>query len=55
MFTSRFTRLLVWIGLAVAATYLLDPDRGDKRRKHVRHQMAKLQKAGKKVKAEAGL
>jgi hypothetical protein len=55
MFKFRFTRLLMWMGLAAVATYLLDPDRGEQRRKNVRKQMGKVQKAGKKAKVEAGL
>lgn len=55
MFKFRFTRLLMWMGIAAAATYLLDPDRGEQRRKDVRKQMAKMQKMGKKARLQAGL
>ncbi|HKV89072.1 MAG TPA: hypothetical protein VJT78_13845 [Candidatus Dormibacteraeota bacterium] len=51
----RFTRLLMWMGLAAVATYLLDPERGEQRRKGLRKQMEKVRKAGKKAKLEAGL
>jgi hypothetical protein len=55
MFKFRFTRLLMWMGLAAAATYLLDPDRGQQRRKDVRKQVGKMRKMGKKARLQAGL
>ncbi|MGH7764254.1 MAG: hypothetical protein ACREOM_07545 [Candidatus Dormibacteraceae bacterium] len=55
MLKFRFTRLLMWIGLAAAATYLLDPDRGAQRRKDVRKQMGKMRKMGRKARVQAGL
>lgn len=55
MFKFRFTRLLVWMGLAAAATYLLDPDRGRQRRKDLRKRMARMRRTGEKMKVEAGL
>ena len=55
MFKFRFTRLLMWMGLAAAATYLLDPDRGEQRRKDVRKQMEKMRKMGRKARVQAGL
>ena len=33
MLGNRFTRLLMWMGLAAVATYFFDPERGDQRRK----------------------
>jgi hypothetical protein len=51
----RLTRLMMWMGLAAAATYLLDPQRGEQRRKGLRKQVEKVRKAGKKAKLEAGL
>jgi len=45
----------MWMGLAAIATYLLDPDRGGKRRKDVRKQVEKMRKMGKKAKLQAGL
>ena len=54
MFKFRFTRLMMWMGLAAAATYLLDPDRGEQRRKDLRKQLNKVRKAGKRAKLEAG-
>ena len=55
MFKFRITRLLMWMGLAAAATYLLDPDRGEQRRKDVRKQVEKMRKMGKKARLQAGL
>jgi len=46
---------MMWMGLAAAATYLLDPERGEQRRKGVRRRIDKMRKAGKKAKLEAGL
>ena len=37
----------MWMGLAVVATYLLDPERGEKRRKGVRKQVSQMRKVGK--------
>lgn len=51
----RFTRLLMWMSLAAAATYFLDPDRGEQRRKDLRKRIDRVRKAGEKAKLEAGL
>ena len=51
----RLTRLMMWIGLAAAATYLLDPERGEQRRKDLRKQLDKMRKAGHKARLQAGL
>jgi gas vesicle protein len=51
----NFTRLMMWMGLAAAATYLFDPERGEQRRKVLRKQLDKMRKAGKRAKLEAGL
>jgi gas vesicle protein len=55
----RITRLLMWIGLAAVATYLLDPERGDQRRKGLRKQMSqmrqKTRKVGKEISKKANL
>lgn len=51
----KLSRLLMWMGLAAAATYLLDPDRGQQRRKDLRKKIVQMRKAGKKAKLEAGL
>ncbi len=55
MFKYRFTRLLVWMGLAVVATYLLDPERGEKRRKGIRKQSSQMRKVGKDMSKKARL
>ena len=51
----RFTRLLMWMGLAAAAAYFLDPDRGKARRKDIGKRLERVRKAGEKAKLEAGL
>jgi uncharacterized membrane protein len=55
MLKFRFTRLLMWMGLAAAATYLLDPERGDQRRKGLRKQMNQMRKKGKEISKKANL
>jgi gas vesicle protein len=49
MLKNRFTRLLMWMGLAAVATYLLDPDRGEERRKGLRKQVSQMRQKSKKV------
>lgn len=49
MFRFRFTRLLMWMGLAAVAIYLLDPERGDQRRKGLRKQINQMRQRSKKV------
>lgn len=51
----RLTRLMRWIGLAAAATYFLDPDLGERRRKDLRKRVDKMRKAGQKARLQAGL
>ena len=51
----RLTRLMMWMSLAAAATYFLDPDRGEQRRKEMRKRIDRVRKAGEKTKLEAGL
>jgi gas vesicle protein len=48
-------RWLMAIGLGAAAAYLLDPKSGDERRKQLRKNLDKAQKAGRKAKVQAGL
>jgi gas vesicle protein len=52
---KRITRLLMAIGLGAAATYLLDPESGERRRKNVRKNLEKARKAGRKARVQAGL
>ena len=42
----RLSRVVMWIGLAAVATYLLDPDRGEHRRKELRKRFNRMRKAG---------
>jgi hypothetical protein len=51
----KLTRLLLWAGLAAAATYLLDPDSGEQRWKSLRKNIEKARKAGRKARLQAGL
>ena len=51
----RFTRLVMWMGLAAAATYYFDPDRGEQRRKDLRKRFQRVRKSAEKAKLEAGL
>jgi len=51
----RLTRLMMWMSLAAVATYFLDPDRGEQRRKDLRKRIVKMRKAGEKAKLQAGL
>ncbi len=48
-------RWLVALGLGAAAAYLFDPKMGEERRKHLRKNLDKAQKAGRKAKVQAGL
>ena len=53
MLGNKFTRLLMWIGLAAVATYLLDPERGDKRRKELGRQVSQMRKKGRDLSQKA--
>jgi hypothetical protein len=55
MLKHRFRRLMVWMGLAAAATYMFDPDRGERRRKDLRRRVDKVRKMGRKARLQAGL
>jgi gas vesicle protein len=46
---------MMWMGLAAAATYFFDPDRGEQRRKEMRKRFDRMRKAGEKAKLQAGL
>ena len=52
---NKFTRLMMWMGIAAAATYLLDPEQGERRRKDLRKQFVKVRKMGHKARLQAGL
>jgi gas vesicle protein len=45
----------MWMGLAAAATYFFDPERGDKRRKDLRKQVNQMRKKGKEITKKANL
>jgi hypothetical protein len=55
MLTNRFTRLLMWMGLAAVATYFMDPERGEQRRKGLRKQVTQMRKKGKEISKKANL
>ena len=48
-------RWLVAMALGAAATYLLDPESGEERRKQLRKNLQKARKAGHKARVQAGL
>jgi gas vesicle protein len=43
----------MWMGLAAAATYFFDPERGDKRRKGLRKQVNQMRKKGEDMSKKA--
>ena len=45
----------MWMGLAAAATYLFDPERGEQRRKHLRKQVNQMRKRGRELSKKAKL
>ena len=45
----------MWMGLAAAATYLMDPERGEQRRKGLRKQFNQMRKRGKEISKKANL
>ncbi len=51
----RLTRTLMAVGLGAVATYLLDPESGEARRKRLRKNLDKARKAGRKARVQAGL
>ena len=55
MLKTRFGRLVIWMGLAAAATYLMDPERGEQRRKELRKQVNQMRKKGKEITKKANL
>ena len=55
MLKNRFPRLLIWMGLAAVATYLMDPERGEQRRKGLRKQVNQMRKKGKEISKKANL
>jgi hypothetical protein len=55
MLKNRFGRLFMWMGLAAVATYLMDPERGEQRRKDLRKQVNQMRKKGKEITQKANL
>jgi len=45
----------MWMGLAAAATYLFDPERGGQRRKDLRKQVNQMRKRGQELSKKAKL
>ena len=43
----------MWMGLAAVATYLFDPERGDKRRKVLGKQVSQMRKKGRDTSKKA--
>ena len=52
---GKFTRLMMWMGIAAAAMYLLDPDQGERRRQDLRKRVDGMRKMGRKARLQAGL
>ena len=46
---SRLGRLIMWMGLAAAATYFLDPDRGEIRRRRLRMNIDRMRSTGEET------
>jgi gas vesicle protein len=42
---SRLGRLMMWMGIAAAATYFFDPDLGEQRRQALRRRFQKVRDA----------
>lgn len=55
MLKNRFGRLVMWMGLAAVATYLMDPERGEQRRKDLIKQVNQIRKKGKEITKKANL
>ncbi len=45
----------MWMSLAVAATYFLDPDRGEARRRQMRGRIEGMRKAAKQAETETAV
>jgi gas vesicle protein len=52
---NRFGRLVMWLGLAAVATYLMDPKRGEQRRRDLRKHVNQMRKKGKEITKKANL
>ena len=49
---SRFGRLLMWMGLAAAATYFFDPELGERRRMQLRMMIQQMRVNAERAAAE---
>jgi hypothetical protein len=45
----------MWMGLAAVATYFMDPERGENRRKGLKKQVSQLRKKGKEISKKTNL
>ena len=49
---SRLTRWMMWMGLAAAAMYFMDPDQGKARRREVRTKIDSYRRAAERTKLQ---
>jgi len=49
---SRLGRLIMWMGLAAAATYFLDPELGERRRRNLRMRIQKMRDTAEQTRLE---
>ena len=49
---SRLGRLIVWMGVAVAATYFFDPELGERRRMQLRRRIQQMRTAAERKRLE---
>ncbi len=49
---SRLGRLIMWMGLAAAATYFLDPELGERRRMQVRKRIQQIRTTAERTRLE---
>jgi gas vesicle protein len=49
---SRLGRLIMWMGLAAAATYFLDPELGERRRRKLRMRIQQMRDTAEQTRLE---
>jgi len=49
---SRLGRLIMWMGLAAAATYFLDPELGERRRMQLRRRIQQVRTDAERARLE---
>ena len=49
---SRLGRLIMWMGLAAAATYFFDPDLGERRRMLLRKRIQEMRDSAERTRLE---